>query len=73
MTFALLSVLPPAMAAAPGLREDAAQRATVAVQRVNHPYPGVRDEAAMVLIGAGLIALASAVKRASRYADDSRG
>jgi hypothetical protein len=75
LTFALLSVLPPAVAAAPGVGEDAAHRATVAVQRASHPYAGVRDEVAMILIGAGLIVLASAVKRASRFSgfvDDVR-
>lgn len=72
LTFALLSVLPSAAPAAPGVEEDAAHRATGAVQRVSHPYAG---PAAMVLIGAGLIALASALKRASRFSgfvDDVR-
>lgn len=39
--------------------------APVAVQRVSVPDAGVRDEAAMVLVGTALIALAAAVRRAS--------
>jgi hypothetical protein len=37
----------------------------VAVQRVGVLGTGVRDEAAMVLVGTALIALAAAVRRAS--------
>ena len=37
----------------------------VAVQRVNIPATGLRDEAAMVLVGTALIGLASAVRRAA--------
>jgi hypothetical protein len=37
----------------------------VAVQRVNLPASGLRDEAAMVLVGTALIGLASAVRRAA--------
>jgi hypothetical protein len=38
---------------------------TVAVQRVAVPAPGLRDEAAMVLVGTALIGLAAAVRRAA--------
>jgi hypothetical protein len=37
---------------------------TVAVQRVGLAFPGMRDEAAMVLVGAALIGLGTAVRRA---------
>jgi hypothetical protein len=71
LTFAVLSVLPPVVAAAPGVTEDSRQ-ATVAVQRVSRPFSGMRDEAAMVLIGTALIALAAAVKRAEWITTRSR-
>jgi hypothetical protein len=45
-------------------REHAAP-APVAVQRVTVPPSGLRDEAAMVLIGTALIGLAAAVRRAA--------
>lgn len=44
-------------------RESAA--APVAVQRVGMPATGIRDEAAMVLVGTALIGLAAAVRRAA--------
>jgi hypothetical protein len=37
--------------------------AAVAVQRVQVPLPGLRDEAAMVLVGTALIGLGAAVRR----------
>jgi hypothetical protein len=37
----------------------------VAVQRVSVPDMGVRDEAAMLLVGTALIGLAAAVRRAA--------
>jgi hypothetical protein len=37
----------------------------VAVQRVSIPATGLRDEAAMVLVGTALIAIAAAVRRAA--------
>lgn len=40
-------------------------RPTVAVQQVRVPVPGIRDEAAMVLVGTALIGLAAAVRRAA--------
>ena len=44
-------------------RENSA--APVAVQRVGMPATGLRDEAAMVLVGSALIGLAAAVRRAA--------
>ena len=38
---------------------------TVAVQRVSIPATGMRDEAAMVLLGTALIGLAAALRRAA--------
>jgi hypothetical protein len=57
-------------AAAPALAgtsptEEASATATVAAQRVRVPLPGLRDEAAMVLVGTALIGLAAAVRRAA--------
>jgi hypothetical protein len=72
LTFAGLSVLPPVVAAAPSVSEDSRPQPTVAVQRVSRPYSGLRDEAAMVLIGTALIALAAAVKRAEWIEDRAR-
>jgi hypothetical protein len=42
-----------------------ADNPAVAVQQVPVPGPGIRDEAAMILVGAALIGLASAVRRAA--------
>jgi hypothetical protein len=39
--------------------------AAVAVQQVQFPVPGLRDEAAMVLVGTALIALGGVVRRAA--------
>ncbi|MEO8075006.1 MAG: hypothetical protein ABI818_01675 [Acidobacteriota bacterium] len=44
---------------------DSAASAPVAVQRVSLPWPGLRDEASMVLVGTALIGLAAAVRRAA--------
>jgi hypothetical protein len=52
-----LSAAPSATAPA-----DESKRA-VAVQQVRVPLPGLRDEAAMVLVGTLLIGLAAAVRR----------
>ncbi|MEO6237690.1 MAG: hypothetical protein ABIQ52_11875 [Vicinamibacterales bacterium] len=43
----------------------AADNTPVAVQQVRLTMPGLRDEAAMVLVGTALIGLAAAVKRAA--------
>jgi hypothetical protein len=45
------------------VRESTA--APVAVHRVGMPASGLRDEAAMVLVGSALIGLAAAVRRAA--------
>ena len=46
-------------------RQPAAATTPVAVQRVGVPATGMRDEAAMVLVGTVLIGLAAAVRRAA--------
>lgn len=45
--------------------EPAASAPQVAVQRVSAPDSGLRDKAAMVLVGTALIGLAAAVRRAA--------
>lgn len=58
--------LPGTTAASPDdVREPAAVAQAVAVQRVSVPAIGIRDEAAMVLVGTALIGLAAAVRRAA--------
>jgi hypothetical protein len=42
---------------------EATVAAPVAVQRASGPMAGLRDEAAMVLVGTALIGLAAAVRR----------
>ena len=44
--------------------DTAAAPAPVAVQRIAVPSTGLRDEAAMVLVGTALIGLGAAVRRA---------
>ena len=63
LAFALTLSAGPALAATATTNDDAG--ATVAVQQVKMPVPGLRDEAAMVLVGTVLIGLAAAVRRAS--------
>jgi len=46
-------------------RRASASRAPVAVQHVTVPATGMRDEAAMVLVGTMLIGLAAVVRRAA--------
>lgn len=46
-------------------KDETVAPATVAVQRVAVPGSGIRDEAAMVLVGTALIGLAAAVRRAA--------
>jgi hypothetical protein len=53
----------PAFAAGTGEAVETAP--TVAVQQVRVAMPGLRDEAAMVLVGTALIGLAAAVRRAA--------
>jgi len=62
LAFALCAA--PAMAATENAAETSAS-ATVAVQQARIPLPGLRDQAAMVLVGTALIGLAAAVKRAA--------
>ncbi|MEN3339113.1 MAG: hypothetical protein V7647_2789 [Acidobacteriota bacterium] len=67
--FAVLAVIAAASAAAAGRVAAAEPRqstaAPVAVQRVALPATGIRDEAAMVLVGSALIGIAAAVRRAA--------
>ena len=67
LLFALLCAVPLMAATRPAAEAppEAAASAPVAVQRVSVPAPGLRDEAAMVLVGTALIGLAAAVRRAA--------
>lgn len=47
------------------VENDTASANTVAVQRISIPVAGLRDEAAMVLVGTALIGIAAAVRRAA--------
>lgn len=51
--------------AATTAQEEANASATVAVQQARVPFAGLRDEAAMVLVGTALIGLAAAVRRSA--------
>jgi hypothetical protein len=64
---AAVLVMAPMAAAAPSgdLPPDDVTTAQIAVQRVSVPATGLRDEAAMVLVGTALIGLAAAVRRAA--------
>ena len=65
LVFALsFSAAIPAVAAAATTEESAAP-AAVAVQHVRVPLPGLRDEAAMVLVGTALIGLGAALRRSA--------
>jgi hypothetical protein len=66
LTFAGWAFLSGWTLAAPAVSEEASASATstVAVQRVSLSYPAIREEAALVLVGTALIALAAAVRRA---------
>ena len=46
-------------------REEAETRAPIAVQQLTPQSSGLRDEAAMVLVGGSLLVLAAAVRRAA--------
>ena len=62
----LVALLSAPLLAAPSVSDDApSSGATVAVQRVQLSDSGLRDEAAMVLVGTALIGLAAAVRRAA--------
>lgn len=66
MSAGLLGIFGAPLAASPSVEHvTAAATAPVAVQRVNLAVTGLRDEAAMVLVGTALIGLAAAVRRAA--------
>jgi len=60
-----LSAAAPARAATTTGSAEVNASAAVAVQQVRMPVPGLRDEAAMVLVGTALIGLAAAVRRSA--------
>jgi hypothetical protein len=64
LAFALsLAAATPAVASTTATSDETSVRATVAGQQVRVPLPGLRDEAAMVLVGTALIGLAAMVRR----------
>jgi hypothetical protein len=71
LVFAGCTAIGASAAAGPATTSDAAPVVTppaapaVAVQQVRVPLPGLREEAAMVLVGTALIGLAAAVRRAA--------
>lgn len=65
LVFAGCALAASPLAAAPAIDEAPAATSTVAVQQVRFPGAGLRDEAAMVLVGTALIGLAAAVRRAA--------
>jgi hypothetical protein len=62
---AFMMIVAPASGLTSPSGDDAIERATLAVQNLAMPSGGVSDEAAMVLIGTALIAVAAAVRRAA--------
>jgi hypothetical protein len=65
-TGAVLIAMPAAAGANPAANEaSTVAAAPVAVQQLRVPMPGLRDEAAMVLVGTALIGIAAAVRRAA--------
>jgi len=60
-----LCLAPAASALAATGAEEANAGPAVAVQQVRVPLPGLRDQAAMVLVGTALIGLAAAVRRSA--------
>ena len=70
LSFAGFIALAAPVAAAPAVHDEASPAsppapAAVAVQQVRVPLPGLREEAAMVLVGTALIGIAAAVRRAA--------
>lgn len=70
LAFAVMAILPAHVAAAdtgppPAGPSPSAVAPTVATQRLPPSAPRIRDEAAMVLVGTALIAIAAAVRRAA--------
>jgi hypothetical protein len=55
----------PALAGTAATTDEANPSATVAVQQARMPVAGLREEAAMVLVGTMLIGLAAAVRRSA--------
>jgi hypothetical protein len=65
LTIAAMAILATELSASPATEDAGATAApAVAVQRVG-VAPGLRDEAAMVLVGTALIGVAAAVRRAA--------
>ena len=65
IAFAAVTLMGASATATPAVGDEPSAAAPVAVQRVALPFTGIRDEAAMVLVGAALIGLGAAVRRAS--------
>ena len=65
LTLAALAWMIQGRAASPVDDNAASVARTDAVQRVRQPFAGMRNEAAMVLVGFALIGLAAAVRRAA--------
>ena len=66
LAFALtLPAAAPMLAATGASTDESNASAAVAVEQVRVPGPGLRDEAAMVLVGTALIGLAAAVRRSA--------
>jgi hypothetical protein len=67
LAIAGVAVLTTESSASPAASDNSAAivAPAVAVQQVNLPLPAHRDEAAMVLVGAALIGVAAAVRRAA--------
>ena len=61
----LSSVAPVLAATSPPAAAESNDQTAVAVQHVRVQLPGLRDEAAMVLVGTALIGLAAAVRRSA--------
>jgi hypothetical protein len=60
----MLIVSPTTGRSNPDPDEPRVERSPIAVQQLTAPSSGLRDEAAMVLVGGGLLVLAAAVRRA---------
>jgi hypothetical protein len=65
VVFAGCAMIASPLFASPAEDPSNTNQPTVAVQQVRVPVPGIRDEAAMVLVGTALIGLAAAVRRAA--------
>lgn len=65
LVFAGCALAASPLMAAPAGDEAESSAPTVAVQQLKMQVPGLRDEAAMVLVGTALIGLAAAVRRAA--------